>query len=106
MIKNPPRPPFWFIREGDKLKPCSKAEFDQAILEGKSIRYRGYANKREEHIAEKLEASRMEFLAKPDLPEKFKTAITNPANVIEVQIMQVDDPEFWLKEFKHPKYHQ
>ena len=104
MIRNPPKPPFWFIRE-DKLKPVSKSEFDKAICEGKSVRYRGYANKRVERIAEKLEVSRMEFLAQPDLPEKFRVALTNPVNVVEVEIIQVYDQEFWQKEFKRPKYH-
>jgi hypothetical protein len=105
MKQNPPQPPFWFIREGLNQKPVSKAEFDKAILEGKSIRYRGYADKKTEKIAERLEASRMEFLAKADLPPKFRAAITNPTNVVEVEVIRVDDPEFWLKEFQRPKYH-
>jgi hypothetical protein len=106
MKQNPPAPPFWFIRDGSKLTSCSKADFDKAILEGKSIRYRGYGDKKTEKIAEKLEASRMEFLAKPELPQLFRTAITNPANVVEVEIIQADDPDFWVKEYKRTKYHQ
>jgi hypothetical protein len=106
MKQNPALPPFWFIREGSNLKPVSKTEFDKAILEGKSIRYRGYADKKTERIAEKLETSRMEFLAKADLPPKFRTAITNPSNVVEVEIIWADDPDFWLKEFQRPKYHE
>jgi len=97
--------PFWFIRDGAKLIQCNKAAFDKAIIEGKSIKYRGYANKKAEKIAEQLETSRMAFLANPDLPAKFHAAITNPNNVCEVQIIQVDDPLFWTKEAKRPKYH-
>jgi len=51
--------PYWFIREGEKLFQCSKADFDQAIRDGKSVKYRTYANKRAERIAEALEISRM-----------------------------------------------
>ncbi|MGE5556278.1 MAG: hypothetical protein ACM3UY_08490 [Methanocella sp.] len=105
MPKNPTGP-FWFIREGDKLIQCSKAAFDKAITEGKSVRYNGYPDKRTEKIAEALEASRMLFLSKPDLPPRFRAALTNPANVTQVQIIDVDDPEFWIKESKKPKYHQ
>ncbi len=47
MPKNPTGP-FWFIREGDKTIQCSKAAFDKAISEGKSIRYNGYPDKRTE----------------------------------------------------------
>jgi hypothetical protein len=105
MKQNPPQPPFWFIREGSNLKPVSKDEFDKAILEGKSIRYRGYANKKTEKIAEKQEAIRMEFLAKADLPPKFRAAITDPTNVVEVEIIRADEPDFWQSEFKRAKYH-
>ena len=94
----------WFIREGEKLIQTTKAGFDKAIAEGKSVKYRGYPNKKAENIAEQLEESRMTFLAKPDLSPKFRTAITNPGNVCEVQIIQVDDPLFWIKEAKRPKY--
>lgn len=96
----------WFIQEGEKLIQCTKEGFDRAIFEGKSVKYRGYANKRAEHIAEQLEASRMAFLADSMLSPKFRAAITNPENVCEVQIIQVDDPEFWRKESKRPKYRQ
>ena len=47
---------------------------------------------------------RMAFLAKPDLPTKFRGVLTNPVNVVEVQIITVDDPQFWTKESKLPKY--
>lgn len=94
----------WFIRDGEKLIQCTKEGFDKAIVEGKSIKYRGYANKKAEHIAEQLEESRMAFLANPDLPPKFRTVITNPRNVCEVQIILVDDPQFWVRESKRPKY--
>ena len=96
--------PFWFIRDGEKLIQCSKDDFDKAIVAGKSIKYRGYPNKKCERIAEELEASRMEFLKKADLPLKFRAAITNPRNVVEVQVIMVDDPLFWQKESKRLKY--
>ncbi len=96
--------PFWFIRDGEKLIQCSKDDFDKAIVEGKSVKYRGYANKKCERIADELEDSRMAFIGKPDLPPKFRSAITNPKNVVEVQVILVDDPQFWLKESKRPKY--
>ena len=94
----------WFIRDGAKLVQCSKEDFDKAIVEGKSVKYRGYANKKSERIAEELEESRMAFLRNPDLPPKFRAAITNPRNVVEVQIISVDDPQFWQRESKRPKY--
>ena len=97
--------PFWFIRDGAKLIQCSKDDFDKAIVEGKSIKYRGYANKKSERISEESEKSRMEFLSKPDLSPKFHDIITNPRNVVEVQVILVDDPEFWVKESKRPKYY-
>jgi hypothetical protein len=96
--------PFWFIKDGEKLILCKKEAFDKAITEGKSVKYRGYANKRCERIADQLEESRMAFLADPNLPPKFRAAITNPRNVCEVQVVLVDDPQFWLKESKRPKY--
>ena len=95
---------FWFIRDGAKLIQCSKDDFDKAIIEGKSVKYRGYANKKSERIAEQLEESRMRFLCSPDLPPKFRAVITNPRNVVEVQVILVDDPLFWQKESKRPKY--
>ena len=100
----PKTPPFWFIREGEKLIQCSKDDFDKAIIEGKSVKYRGYANKRAERTADQLEESRMAFLAKPDLSPKFREAITNPRNVVEVQVILVADPDFWQRESKRPKY--
>jgi len=48
----------------------------------------------------------MAFLANPDLPPKFRAAITNPRNVVEVQVILVDDPEFWVRESKRPKYNK
>jgi hypothetical protein len=96
--------PFWFIRDGEKLIQCSKGDFDEAIVAGKSVKYHGYANKRCERIAEDLETSRMEFLNKSDLSPKFRAAITNPRNVVEVQIILVNDPQFWVKESKRAKY--
>ena len=104
MPKNSPTSPHWFIRDGTKLIQCSKEDFDKAIVEGKSVKYRGYANKKSERIAEELEESRMAFLRKPNLSPKFRAAITNPRNVVEIQIIMVDDPQFWLRESKRPKY--
>jgi hypothetical protein len=95
---------FWFIRDGKKLIQCSKKEFDRAIVEGKSVKYRGYANKKSERIAEELEESRMTFLSNTDLLPKFRAVLTNPQNVVEVQIISVDDPQFWIRESKLPKY--
>jgi hypothetical protein len=96
--------PYWFIRQEDKFIQCSKKDFDQAIRDGKSIKYRTYANKRMEHIAELLETSRMAFLNNPQTPTKFRQVLTNPINVVQVQIIDVNDPEFWNKEARHPKY--
>lgn len=96
--------PYWFIRDGAKLIQCTKEAFDKAITEGKSVKYHGYANKKSERIAEKLEESRKAFLDDTDLSPKFRAAITNPINVVEVQVIQVDDPHFWIKESKRPKY--
>jgi hypothetical protein len=100
----PNNAPFWFIRDGAKLIQCNKEAFDKAIVEGKSVKYHGYANKKAERIAEVLESSRMVFLADPTIFPKFRAAITNPRNVCEVQVIQVDDPQFWIKESKRPKY--
>ncbi len=96
----------WFIRDGAKLVQCSKDDFDKAIAEGKSVKYRGYANKKSEHIADQLEESRMAFLSNPECPPKFREVITNPRNVVEVQIILVDDPQFWQRESKRTKYHE
>jgi hypothetical protein len=95
---------FWFIREGDKFIQCSKEAFDQAIRDGKSIRYNAYASKRTQRIAEQLEAARMAFLSDPKTPTKFRAALTDPTLVIQVEIIEVDDPLFWEKESKLPKY--
>ena len=95
---------FWFIREGNRLIPVSKDAFDRAITEGKSIKYKGYPNKKTEYIAEKLETSRMAFLEKPDLLPKFRAALVDPSFVIEVEVITVDDPLFWEKESRRPKY--
>jgi hypothetical protein len=96
--------PFWFIRDGEKLIQCSKEDFDRAITEGKSVKYRGYQNKKAERIADELEECRMGFLCKPDLSPKFRAALTNPRNVVEVQVVMVDDPQCWIRESKRPKY--
>ena len=96
--------PFWFIREGNKLIQRSKDAFDKAIAEGKSVKHNGYPNRKTEKTAEALEASRMLLLSKPDLPPKFRAVLTNPANVVQIQVIDVDDPEFWIKESKNPKY--
>jgi hypothetical protein len=96
--------PNWFIRDGAKLLQCTKEDFDKAIVEGKSVKYRSYANKKSEHIAEVLEESRMALLSKPDLPPKFRAVLTKPRNVVEIQIILVDDPQFWIRESKRPKY--
>ena len=96
--------PYWFIREGEKFIQCSKADFDRAIRSGKSIKYRTYANKRVEHIAEVLEASRMALLNNPQTSTKFRPVLTDPAKVVQVQIIDVNDPEFWNKESRLPKY--
>ena len=98
--------PFWFIRDGEKLIQCSKDDFDKAIIEGKSVKYRGYKNKKAERTADQLEESRMAFLCKPDLSSKFRVAITNPRNVVEVQVILVADPDFWQRESKRPKYQE
>jgi hypothetical protein len=95
---------YWFVRDGDKLRQVTKEAFDKAITEGKSVKYQFYQNKKAEWIAEELEKSRMAFLAKLDISTKFRAVLTNPANVVEVQIIQVDDPQFWIKESKKPKY--
>jgi hypothetical protein len=96
--------PFWFIKDGDKKIQCTKEAFDQAIKEGKSILYRSYANKKIEKIAQQLEVSRMSLLEKPDLPQKFRAVLTDPRNVVQIQVILVDDPLFWEKESKMPKY--
>lgn len=96
--------PNWFIRDGAKLVQCSKEDFDNAIVEGKSVKYRSYANRKSERIAEVLEESRMAFLSSPDLSPKFRAALTSPRNVVEVQVILVDDPQFWIRESKRPKY--
>lgn len=98
--------PYWFIRDGDKLVQCSKEDFDKAITEGKSVKYGCYANKKSESLADYLEASRMEFLRTPDLPPKFRAVITDPQKVVEVQVIMLMDPQFWLRESKRPKYHE
>jgi len=95
---------FWFIREGNKLIAVSKDAFDRAIIEGKSIKYKGYPNKKTERIAEQLEASRMAFLDKSNLPPKFRVALVDPRLVIDAEVITVDDPLFWEKESKRPKY--
>ena len=100
----PKTSPFWFIRDGTKLIQCSKEDFDKAVVEGKSVKYRGYANKRSERIAEDLEETRTTFLKDTNLPPKFRAAITNPRNVVEVQVILVDDPQFWIRESKRAKY--
>ena len=104
MSKASPTFAHWFIRDGDKLIQCCKEDFDKAIVEGKSVKYRGYANKKSERVADELEESRMDFLSKPDLSAKFRAAITNPRNVVEVQVILVEDSQFWLRESKRPKY--
>ena len=104
MFKTSPPSKFWSILYGTKWIPCSKEDFDKAIVEGKSVKYRGYANKKSERIADELEESRMAFLRKPDLPQKFRAVITKPRNVVEIQVIAVDDAQFWVKESKRPKY--
>ena len=95
---------FWFIRSEEKLIQCTKDVFDRAIVEGKSVKYGGYANKKAERIAEELEKSRIALLADPNVSSKFRAVITNPKNVCEIQVIQVNDPVFWVRESKHPKY--
>ncbi|MCL2173601.1 MAG: hypothetical protein LBH62_03350 [Nitrososphaerota archaeon] len=96
--------PYWFIREGEKLIQCSKADFDQAVREGKSVKYRTYANKRAERTADLLEESRMRLLNNPQIPTKFRQTLTDPVKVVQVQVIDVADPEFWNKEARNPKY--
>jgi len=103
MPKNPTGP-FWFIRDGDKLIQCNKDSFDKAIREGKSVKYQGYANNKAEKIAEALETSRMTLLSKPELPTKLRLIMTDPQNVVNVEVILVDDPDFWLRESRKPKY--
>jgi hypothetical protein len=95
---------FWFIRDGLKLRQCSKEDFDKAITEGKSVKYGGYADRKSERIADTLESSRMEFLRSPELSPIFRAALTNPENVIDVQIITLMEPDFWVKESKDPKF--
>ena len=102
----PKTSPFWFIRDGEKLIQCSKDNFDKAVIEGKSVKYHGYANKKAERTADQLEESRMAFLSKSDLSPKFRAVITNPRNVVEVQVIWADDPDFWQRESKRPKYQE
>ena len=104
MSKNSPSSPNWFIRDGEKLIPCNKEDFDKAVVEGKSVKYHDYANKKCERIADELEESRMAFLRKPNLSPKFRAVITNPVNVVEIQVITVDEPQFWVRESKRPKY--
>jgi len=96
--------PYWFIREGDKLIQCSKTAFDKAIQDGKSVKYRTYASKHVEYIAEALETSRIELLNDPQTPTKFRQVLTDPVKVVQVQIIDVNDPEFWRKESRLLKY--
>jgi len=95
---------YWFVREGFRLLQCSKEDFDQAIIEGKSVKYGCYANKKSERLADELEASRMEFLGKSSLTPKFRAALTNPKNVIDVQVITLMDSQHWVRESKLPKY--
>jgi hypothetical protein len=88
------------------VAPARQASFDKAITEGKSIRYNGYPDKRTEKNAESLEASRMLLLSNPNLPSRLRKIMTDPANVIQVEVIEVEDPEFWIKESKDPRYHQ
>jgi len=46
----------------------------------------------------------MELLKNPNISPKFRATITNPKLVIEVQIITVNDPQFWVTESKLPKY--
>ncbi len=106
MSKTSQPSPFWSILNGTEWKPCSKVDFDKAIISGKSVKYRGYPNKKTERVADELEESRMAFLSKPDLPPKFRAAITNPRNVVEIHVIDADDPQFWVRESKRPKYQE
>jgi hypothetical protein len=103
MKRTTPITAFWFICENSKLIQCKKNEFDRAIKQGKSVKYKGYPNKKTERIAEQLEASRMAFLTQPNLSANFRSALTNPRLVIAVQVIAADDPLFWEQESKHPK---
>ena len=103
MPKNPIGP-FWFIRDGERFIQCSKEAIDNAIREGKSIKYNGYPNRKTAKIAEHLEKSRMALLSKPDLPHRLRSVLTNPENVVLIQVIDVNDPEFWIQESKNPKY--
>ena len=95
---------FWFIRDGEKLLQCSKEDFDKAITEGKSVKYGYYADKKNERVADELEASRMKLLSNPDVPLKFRALLTNPKIVIDVQVVNLMDTSFWVRELKNPKY--
>jgi hypothetical protein len=48
----------------------------------------------------------MLLLSNPKLPTRLRKIMTNPANVVQVEVIYVDDPEFWVKESKNPKYQQ
>ena len=39
----------------------------------------------------------MEFLQKPNLSPKFRAALTNPTNVIDVEVVSLMDPEYWVE---------
>jgi hypothetical protein len=95
---------FWFIRDGFKLLQCSKEDFDKAIIEGKSVKYGCYADKKSERIADELEASRVKLLANPDVPPKFRAVLTNPKIVIDAQVVNLMDTSFWVRESKNRKY--
>jgi hypothetical protein len=104
MTKTKPMSAFWFIRDGDKQIQCSKDAYDKAITEGKSVKYGAYATRKCERIAEQLETSRMELLSKPELPTQLRKIMTDPRNVVNVEVILVEDPLFWVKESKLPKY--
>ena len=96
--------PHWFIRDGDKLIQCSKEDFDKAIIEGKSVKYRSYANKKSGRIADDLEASRMELLKNPNISPKIPRSHNKPEACHRSPDHNGHGPQFWVTESKLPKY--
>jgi hypothetical protein len=35
---------------------------------------------------------------------KFRQVLTDPIKVVQVQVIDVDDPDFWIKESRLAKY--
>jgi len=46
----------------------------------------------------------MAFFDISNLPPKFRAALVVPRLLIDAEVITVDDPLFWEKESKRPKY--